>query len=248
MRRFSGKYHSGHPRREWPQIIKKCPAFRPPAAIVGRLPSGLDDYVGRLLQRYPVEVQLVRRRVSKLGDHRPPSDGFPWHRITLNEDLNPYALGVTLLHEMAHLVTYLEHGSRRRLRPHGQEWQQQYATILRPVLEKALLPKDLAGAISAAGDRPRAATCSDRKLLLALSQYDSTTDPRCRVEDLPLGSVFETETGRRFILGPRLRSRYRCHEAHSGAEYRVHGLARVARVAPDGLAERTVREEERVGR
>ncbi|NDH94497.1 MAG: hypothetical protein EBZ13_08210, partial [Planctomycetia bacterium] len=122
----------------------------------------------------------------------------------------PYALGVTLLHEVAHLVTHLKHQSRRRLQPHGPEWQRHYTAILQPVLAASFLPEDLAEALMAAGERPRAATCSDRRLLLALARYDATADDRCRIEELSPGTIFETETGRRFILGTRLRSRYRC--------------------------------------
>ena len=51
-------------------------------------------------------------------------------------------------------------------------------------------------------------------------------------EQLQPGDCFELETGRRFIRGARLRSRYRCIETETGVEYRVHGLARVV-LAPD---------------
>lgn len=234
MRRFYEKSHFSDGRSDCLNTVKTYSDDRRSlATIVERLPSGLNDYIGSLLYQYPVEVRFVPRRSTKLGDHRPPSDSFPWHRITLNEDLNPYAVAVTLLHEVAHLITHLEYGSRRRLLPHGREWQQHYVEILRPVLAGSLLPGDLADAIRAAGDRPRAATCSDRRLLLALARYDAIPDRRVRIEELPPGSVFETETGRQFILGKRLRSRYRCLDAISGVEYRVHGLARVAPVEPD---------------
>jgi SprT protein len=194
----------------------------------------VSGYVRELCQRYPTEVRLVPRRATKLGDHRPPTPAVPWHRITLNDDLNPQAFCVTLLHECAHVATHVEHaGRRRRLRPHGREWQQQFAAILRPVIENGLLPEDVVVALNRAAARPRAATCSDRHLLLVLSRYDAGGEHLCRVEDLRPGMLFETESGRRFVLGTRLRSRYRCLEATTGAEYRVHGLARVARVDLD---------------
>ena len=204
------------------------------SSVTARLPEGVSGYVSELCQRYPTEVRLVPRRATKLGDHRPPTPAVPWHRITLNDDLNPQAFCVTLLHECAHVATYVEHaGRRRRLRPHGREWQQQFAAILRPVIENRLLPEDVVVALNRAAARPRAATCSDRQLLLVLSRYDAGGEHLCRVEDLRPGMLFETESGRRFVLGARLRSRYRCIEANSGLEYRVHGLARVTRLEPD---------------
>ena len=212
---------------------------RPPVAadLIGlthRLPKGVCGYVSELCQRYPVELRIVPRRATKVGDHRPPTPAVPWHRITLNDDLNPQAFCVTLLHEFAHLATHVEHaGHRRRLRPHGREWQQQFAALLRPVIDKSLLPEDVVAALNRAALRPRAATCSDRQLLLVLSRYDAGGERLCRVEELSPGMLFETESGRRFVLGTRLRSRYRCLEVTTGAEYRVHGLARVARVDRD---------------
>ena len=204
------------------------------AELMARLPNGVRGYISELCQRYPTEVRTVPRRATKLGDHRPPTPAVPWHRITLNDDLNPQAFCVTLLHEFAHLATHVEHAGRRcRLRPHGREWQQQFAAILRPVIENRLLPEDVVVALDRATARPRAATCSDRQLLLVLSRYDAGGERLCRVEELSPGMLFETESGRRFVLGTRLRSRYRCLEVTTGAEYRVHGLARVARVGRD---------------
>jgi len=204
-----------------------------PAAVVARLPEAAAGYVGELLARHPVDLRVVPRRSTKLGDHRPPTPATPWHRITVNEDLNRYAFLVTLLHELAHLTTHVEHRSRRRLRPHGREWQGHFARIIEPVVTAKLVPGDLITALRTVVARPRAATCSDRRLLLALSCYDPVDTGLTRVEQLESGDLFQLETGRRFIRGARLRSRYRCIEAATGVEYRVHGLARVTLVAPD---------------
>lgn len=208
------------------------PASAPlPAAVAARLPEAAADYVGELLSQHPAELRVVPRRATKLGDHRPPNAAVPRHRITINDDLNPYAFLVTLLHELAHLTTHAAYGGRRRrLRPHGREWQGQFATIIEPVVARRLVPADVDAALRAAVARPRAATCSDRRLLLALSRYDADADGLLRVEELRPGDLFELESGRRFIRGMRLRSRYRCVEASSGVEYRVHGLARVTLV------------------
>ena len=204
-----------------------------PAGIAERLPPVACGYVAELLGRHPVELRVVPRRATKLGDHRPPSPAVPWHRITINDDLNRYAFLVTLLHELAHLTTHVEHRGRRRLRPHGREWQGQFSRIIEPVVSKKLVPGELIDVLRAVVARPRAATCSDRRLLLALSRYDTVNQELMRVEQLQLGDLFQLETGRRFIRGARLRSRYRCIEAVTGVEYRVHGLAQVTLVAPD---------------
>jgi SprT protein len=191
------------------------------------LPTECIAYVDDLLNDHSVVVRLSRRRATKLGDHRPPSRAVPWHRISINEDLNPYAFLVTLLHEVAHMTTHAKHRKCRRLRPHGPEWQGEFAGIMRPVVAGGYVPGDVTAALQRSLARPKAATCSDRELLLSLARYDHADPAAARVEDLAPGTVFRLENGRRFCRGHRVRTRFRCIEIGTGHEYRVHGLVRV---------------------
>ena len=206
-------------------------------AVRRHLPPGTAEYVAGLFAAEPleaagVEVSVVRARRSKLGDHRGPTSGRTAHRITVNEDLNPFAFLTTLLHEIAHAVTWERHERfrrrfARRVLPHGPQWKGEFGRILEPVLDDGLLPPDVAGALAHYLRNPRAATCSDRGLVVALSRYDIPDPVRVRVEEVPQGATFRVEGGRTFLKGPKLRSRFRCYEAGSNAEYRIHGLCRV---------------------
>jgi hypothetical protein len=198
---------------------------------IAKVPEGTAARVHELLVGRRVVVRLSRPRRTKLGDHRPPGRGRTHHRITVNDDLNPYAFLTTLLHEVAHLTTWEKLRHRmRRYPPHGRDWKREFGTILEPFVAAELLPDDIATALATFMRNPAAASCSDRGLVLALAKYDRPDAGRHRVEDLPPGSVFRVETGQVFRLGPRLRSRYQCFEERSGQEYRVHGLSRVVRV------------------
>ncbi len=198
------------------------------------LPPGTEAYVASLLGRHACAVRLARPRRTKLGDHRPPGRGRPAHRISINDDLNPYAFLTTLLHEIAHAATWDRHvrHRRRRVRPHGAEWRGEYAALLHPVVALGVLPDDVARALERSLARPAAATCSDRGLLLALGRYDRVDERLVRVEEIAVGSWFRLETGTVFRAGRPLRTRRQCFEARTGAEYRVHGLARVEPVPP----------------
>jgi SprT protein len=203
----------------------------PIAVLQPFLPAGTSAYVEELLGRHAFHVRLARPRRSKLGDHMPPVRGRPAHRISINDDLNPYAFLTTLLHEIAHAATWERHerGRRwgRRLRPHGSEWKREYRGILEPVVALGVLPADVEAAVSRSMNRLAAATCSDRDLLLALARYDRV-DPRfIRVEEVAIGGFFRTGSGAVFRAGRPLRSRRQCFELRTGNEYRVHGLARV---------------------
>jgi hypothetical protein len=195
------------------------------------LPEGVRPYVGDVLERHPVVVRLARPRRTKLGDHRPPGRASALHRISINTDLNPWAFLTTLLHEVAHAAAWERcRDRRRRIRPHGREWQDAFAGLLEPLVAAALLPEDVAAAVAVSIARPRAATCSDRTLLLALRRYDEPRPGRVLVEELPQGAIFRLDDGRAFRAGRLLRSRRQCFECRSGREYRVHGLAQVEAV------------------
>jgi hypothetical protein len=188
--------------------------------------------VAELLATHPVDVRVSRPRRTKLGDHRGPSRVYRRHRISVNDGLNPYAFFTTLLHEIAHAATWERHGPRRRrVRPHGPEWKAEFERILLPVVAGRLLPEDVGGAIERSMRNPAAATCSDRNLMLALARYDAVDAGIVFVESLPAGTIFRTDGGRLFRLGPKLRSRYRCIEQRTGREYRMHALCRVTLVA-----------------
>lgn len=205
----------------------------PHAALWPQLPASAHGYVIELLDLYPVDVRVSRPRRTKLGDHRPPTPVLRRHRISVNRDLNPYAFLTTLLHEIAHAATWEScrmeprRARMRGVRPHGAEWKAAFERLLMPVVTGRMLPDDVHAALERSMRRPAAATCSDRELMLALARYD-VIDPRLSfVESLAIGTVFRTEGGRVFRLGPKLRSRYRCTDERTGLEYRMHPLCRV---------------------
>ena len=224
-----------------PATVRQArPRFAVGRAIAGLvqplLPSGCDAYVADLLGRQPLELRLSRPRRTKLGDHRPPSRSTARHRITINDDLNPFAFLTTLLHEIAHAATWeRQRGIRRRVRPHGPEWKAEFKRILAPVVETRILPEDVGEALGRLMRDPAAATCTDRGVALALARYDTSVPGVVLVESLPPGAVFRVEGGRVFRLGTRLRTRFRCTCERTGREYRMHPLCRVE-LLPDRAA------------
>lgn len=197
------------------------------------LPANSLAFVADLLDRDDIHLRLTRPRRTKLGDHRPPGQGVRVHRISLNADLNPFALLTTLVHEVAHARAW-ERCGRRPRRPHGPEWQAAFALLLEPLVAGEILPVELRAALAESLARPRAATCSDRSLLLALSRYDRPVAGRVFAESLSEGVLFRIDDGTLFRAGPMVRTRRRCFLWPQGAEYRVHGLARVEPVSAEG--------------
>lgn len=204
--------------------------------------GSLSDYmdpraaaiVEEWMQRYPVQVRISRSRSSKLGDYRPPQNGYP-HRISVNHDLNKYAFLITLVHEFAHLLTWEKH--RGRVAPHGVAWKYHFRELMAPFLSGDIFPREVLQALTRYLHNPAAASCTDLDLLRTLRKYDQAPAdlPAGRqglqtVEELPPGSVFGFSKGRIFRKGDKLRKRFRCTELATGKIYLFSPLAKVSKV------------------
>src|SRR5690348_4560346 len=104
------------------------------------LPPHTFDAVLQYLQFYKVHLTIARERKSILGDyrHRTHHDN---HRISVNGNLNKWSFLITLLHELAHLLTFEQFGNR--VLAHGREWKIIYGKLLAQFLEHNIFPDDI---------------------------------------------------------------------------------------------------------
>lgn len=184
------------------------------------MPEGSVEYAADLLIAYSIQLHIKKPRATKYGDYRPPAAGED-HKITLNNDLNPYAFLVTFLHEIAHLLNFEMYNGR--VAPHGNEWKKQFQGVSIPIFEMNILPQDIRGALGKYLSNPAASSCSDPLLFRTLRKYDA--NHQLLVEEIPLNSVFRMKDGREFVKLTRNRTRYTCREISSGRIYLVPGLA-----------------------
>ncbi|MRG47227.1 hypothetical protein GFS24_19050 [Chitinophaga sp. SYP-B3965] len=185
-------------------------------ALASYLPEGTFEQVIDYITQYKVHLTITRERQSVLGDYRHPYQE-KGHRISINGGLNKYAFLLTLLHEIAHLVTFMVYGNR--VSAHGKEWKQEYSKILRQFVGKQYLPADVEGAVRESLHNPGASSCADEGLMRVLKRYDRQKENHYLVEQLPLGQLFKTKDGRVFRKGERIRKRYRCEEVPSKKVY-----------------------------
>jgi len=90
----------------------------PISALQEYLPPNTMEEVLAYLQFYHVHLTVARDRKSILGDYRHRTHASN-HRISVNGNLNKYAFLITLLHELAHLLTFEKYGNR--VASHGKE-------------------------------------------------------------------------------------------------------------------------------
>ena len=197
-----------------PAVLEKLGSYVPQGALPLILPW---------FDRYPVELRITRPRRTKLGDFRSNSRKGP-HRISINNDLNPYSFLITLIHEFAHVVTFAEHG--RNAKAHGVEWKMNYRELLYPFLISNVFPSELTKTLEVHLERAPAASCSDPALVKALHGFD--TIERTYLEELPMNSRFTLGGDRIFQKGEKLRKRYRCVCLNDRRTYLIDPLAEVS--------------------
>lgn len=194
------------------------------------LPQDTFGMVMPYFRQHTIHLNLTRERKSILGDYRNPTRDFPYHQISVNINLNPYSFLITLLHELAHLLTY-EH-FKNKVSPHGSEWKTQFRHVLIPFIGKSIFPKDVEKALTAYLHNPAASTCSDTKLYKALYRYDEQKPGHKLVDDLEVGQWFESD-GRIFEKIEHLRTRCRCQELSTGRMFLFQGIVEVKQVRRD---------------
>jgi hypothetical protein len=189
------------------------------------LPPGSYQQVAPFFDTHAIHLTITNERKSVLGDYRHPVRDAPYHRISINANLNPYSFLITLLHELAHLFTYVHF--QRKAAPHGKEWKTQFRHILIPFLGKKYFPSDVEKALFAYLHNPAASTCTDPDLFKALYRYDEQRPGYALVDDLPINQYFETEDGTVYRKLEKLRKRTKCMNMVNGRMYLFQGIMEV---------------------
>lgn len=197
----------------------------PMQALAGFLPEGSFEQVVQYIHHYKVHLTITKHRKSVLGDYRHSGWGSN-HRISVNGSLNKYEFLITLLHELAHLLTFELH--KNRVEPHGKEWKAQYSRLLVDFVQQKIFPADIEKALQKSILNPAATANGETDLLLVLRKYDAPRRPGLLpVEEVPEGALFQTENGRVFKKGPRRRKRFECVELKTGLRYTFSPISEV---------------------
>lgn len=189
------------------------------------LPAGSFEKVVEYLQHYKVHLTVAKSRKSVLGDYRHAHQGNN-HRISVNGNLNAYEFLITLLHELAHLLTYEQY--KNRVDPHGKEWKSLYSRLLIDFVGFGIFPPEIVKALQKSIISPAATANGETDLLLVLRKYNSSNKEGFQfLSALPINTIFMLENGKIFKKGPLRRKRYACIELKTGLQYTVSAITEV---------------------
>ncbi|MGE5521669.1 MAG: SprT-like domain-containing protein [Candidatus Dadabacteria bacterium] len=200
----------------------------PISALEQFLPPNTYQPVMYYLHHHGVHLTVARERKSILGDYRHRTINST-HRISVNGNLNKYSFLITLLHELAHLLTFEKYGNK--VVSHGKEWKMIFGKLLAQFIEHNIFPVDIREALLKSLHDPAASSCADVHLLRVLKKYDEKESTLVFVEAIPGGSLFRTHDGKIFLKGEKIRKRFRCIEVATKRVYLFSPVYEVEQVS-----------------
>lgn len=189
------------------------------------LPTSAVDPIYEFIEKNNVFMRITRQRTSKLGDYRWPQHCRQYHEISVNGDLNPYQFLLVMLHEMAHLDTFLKYGND--VQPHGHEWQTEYRRLMLQYL--TIFPEDVAALIKAYTAHIPLSHTLEKQIDAQLRHYDPDYNPSkdLTLDQLPVGTKFRitAKPWKPFRSIERRRTRWICLGLDDNKKYLVSGNA-----------------------
>lgn len=188
------------------------------------IPEKAIPLVEYLIIEHKINLKIVSQRQTKHGDFRRLPNGNM--QITVNNNLNPYQFLLTLIHEIAHHVTYQKFG---RVQPHGKEWKTVFQHLMLPFLKPEIYPTDILPYLANYLKNPKASTDTDVNLSLALRRGQSENGKNF-IFEIPNGSVFQFKDTL-YKRGNKRRTRFECLNLSNNRVYLFNQNAEVKLVA-----------------
>lgn len=176
--------------------------------------------VEKLIHSNNFDLRIVNQRKTKHGDFRKLKNGK--FQITINNNLNPYQFLLTLIHEIAHHITFKKYG---RVQPHGKEWKQTFQHLMLPFLQPSIYPPSMLTHLAHYLKNPKASTDSDVKLSLALKENKAEAG-KSFIFELELDSIF-TFKNKLYKKGLKRKTRFECLQLVTNRVYLFNQNAEV---------------------
>lgn len=188
------------------------------------LPLAAVKEACEMIHSYGVYLIITKSRKRMQGSYYRPLKNHP-HRITINNDLNPYVFLITFLHEFAHLYAWEYH----RYLNHGPIWKQHFSVLLMKFINDNVFPDDIKAALLEHMKHIRASDSSDIPLTKTLQAYNKKSiieNDITLLSDIPIQTTF-IYNKRTYLKEKLLRKCFLCKELKTNKMYRFYPFAKV---------------------
>ena len=185
------------------------------------LPTTKAYYILSFLVEHKCVLKITKQRKTKRGDFR---QNGPKLSISVNHDTNTYRFLFTLVHEIAHLKTFLEY--RHTVKPHGDEWKANFKELFTSldVADEFKKDEQMFAVVSDELINPKACSGLNIRVEKAFSKYDEKKGTY--LEELMVGARFTFGVHTYEKLENR-RSRVMCLNLSNNRKYTINKAALV---------------------
>ncbi len=185
------------------------------------LPTHTAKHILSYLNECKCPLKITRQRKTKRGDFRQSGTKLS---ISVNHDTNSFRFLFTLVHEIAHLKTYLEFG--HKVKPHGVEWKTNFRELFSSLGVASEFEEDieLFNVIKEELVNPKACSGVSINVEKAFANYDDN-------EGVYLGELVEGDVfifrGHKYEKLENRRTRVMCLNLSNNRRYTINKAALV---------------------
>ncbi len=185
------------------------------------LPTSKASRILQYLADSKCVLKITKPRKTKRGDFRQSGKSLS---ISINHDINSFRFLFTLVHEIAHLKTFLDNGNR--IKPHGIEWKQNFQELFYALEIEEEFAKDESLLLVVKSELKAPKACSGVNLAVekAFTPYDDVSGTY--LDEVPLGEKFIFR-GHQYQKLETRRTRVMCLNLTNQRKYTINKAALV---------------------
>lgn len=185
------------------------------------LPSRKASRIIQYLAEARCELKITKPRKTKRGDFRQSGKNLS---ISVNHDTNSFRFLFTLVHEIAHLKTFLDNGNR--VKPHGIEWKRNFQELFYELKmeEEFAKDEDLLLVVRSELKAPKACSGVNLEVEKAFIPYDEGSG--IYLDELVVGEKFLFR-GHQYQKLETRRTRVMCLNLKNQRKYTINKAALV---------------------
>ena len=177
--------------------------------------SFLPNEINNKLKDINVNFKILKKRKTKLGDCKYIKKENQFY-ISINEKLNKNQFLLTLIHEIAHVISIKKYGLK--IKPHGKEWKLEYGKLIKIGIKKKIFSRKIEPVLNNSLQNIKSSHIYNYDLLEKLTKNKKI---KKTLKDIKDGEKFEFN-GEKFIKIKKLTKRYLCQKIKNNKKYYIH--------------------------